>query len=67
MSVASWRTPVMVLVCGGLTLAVAMGLRQSFGIFLSPMSSEFGWGRETFAMAIALQNIVWGVRRTCRE
>lgn len=61
MFAASWRTPVIVLVCGGLTLSVAMGLRQSFGIFLSPMSVEFGWGRETFALAIALQNIVWGV------
>lgn len=61
MSATSWRTPVVVLVCGGMVLALAMGLRQSFGIFLSPMSIEFGWGRETFAMAIALQNIVWGV------
>ena len=61
MSAASWRTPVVVLVCGGMVLALALGLRQSFGIFLSPMSIEFGWGRETFAMAIALQNIVWGV------
>ena len=61
MSAASWRTPVVVLVCGGMVLALAMGLRQSFGIFLAPMSSEFGWGRETFALAIALQNIVWGV------
>jgi MFS family permease len=61
MAGTSWRAPLVVLVCGGLTLALALGLRQSFGIFLTPMSGQFGWGREVFALAIALQNIVWGV------
>ncbi|HET7032034.1 MAG TPA: MFS transporter [Casimicrobiaceae bacterium] len=57
---ADWRTPTTVLVCGGLVLTVAMGLRHGFGLFLQPMSADLHWGRETFALAIAVQNLVWG-------
>ncbi|HVS26788.1 MAG TPA: MFS transporter [Burkholderiales bacterium] len=56
----NWRTPAMVLICGGVILALSLGIRHSFGLFLAPMSMEFGWGRETFAFAIALQNLIWG-------
>jgi len=55
-----WRTPTVVLVCGGLILTLAMGIRHGFGLFLQPMSHDLGWGRETFALAIAVQNLVWG-------
>src|SRR5664279_4743018 len=55
-----WRTPTVVLVCGGLILTLAMGIRHGFGLFLQPVSSDMGWGRETFALAIAVQNLVWG-------
>ena len=41
-----WRTPTMVLVCAGLVLMLALGIRQSFGLFLRPMSMDLGWGRE---------------------
>ena len=58
---ADWRTPTVVLVCGGLILTLAMGIRHGFGLFLQPISSDLGWGRETFALAIAVQNLVWGV------
>ena len=58
---ADWRTPTVVLVCGGLILTLAMGIRHGFGLFLQPISSEMGWGRETFALAIAVQNLVWGL------
>src|SRR5437899_12419433 len=51
----------MVLVCGGIILGLALGTRQSFGLFLRPMSLDLGWGRETFSFAIALQNLVWGL------
>jgi MFS family permease len=57
----SWRTPVVVLACGGLILMLALGTRQSFGLFLRPMSLDLGWGREAFSFAIALQNLVWGL------
>lgn len=56
-----WRTPVVILACGGLILMLALGIRQSFGLFLRPMSVELGWGREAFSFAIALQNLVWGL------
>jgi predicted MFS family arabinose efflux permease len=55
-----WRTPVVVLVCGGMILMLAMGIRHGFGLFLQPISSDLGWGRETFALALAVQNLMWG-------
>jgi MFS family permease len=55
-----WRTPAVILVCGGLILMLALGTRQSFGLFLRPMSMDLGWGREAFSFAIALQNLIWG-------
>lgn len=58
---ADWRTPGVVLACGSIILMLSLGTRQSFGLFLRPMSSDLGWGRETFAFALALQNLVWGV------
>jgi len=57
---ADWRTPTAVLICGGLILSLGFGLRHGFGLFLQPMSSELRWGRETFAFAMAVQNLVWG-------
>jgi MFS family permease len=51
----------MVLACAGLVLMLALGIRQSFGLFLKPMVTDLGWGRETFSFAIALQNLVWGL------
>jgi MFS family permease len=52
--------PAVVLVCGCLILLLGFGVRAGFGLFLQPMSLEFGWGREVFSFAMALQNIVWG-------
>ena len=61
MSRTGWRTPAVILVCGGVILMLALGTRQSFGLFLRPMSLDLGWGREAFSFAIALQNLVWGL------
>ena len=61
MTAPSWRTPSIVLICGGLILTLAMGIRHGFGLFLQPMSADLHWGRETFALALAVQNLVWGV------
>lgn len=55
-----WRTPLVVLVCGGLLMTLAMGVRHGFGLFLQPMTLAHGWGRETFAFALAMQNLLWG-------
>ena len=57
---ADWRTPTVVLVCGGLILTLGMGIRHGFGLFLEPMTGDLHWGRETFALALAVQNLVWG-------
>ena len=56
-----WPRPFVVVIAGGLILALSIGTRQSFGLYLAPMSQDLGWARETFALAIALQNIVWGL------
>jgi len=58
---ADWRTPTVVLVGGGLILTLGMGLRHGFGLFLQPITGDLHWSRETFALAIAVQNLVWGV------
>ena len=55
------RSSLRVMVCATSILALAIGIRLSFGLFLQPMSQSLGWGRETFAFAIALQNIFWGL------
>jgi MFS family permease len=56
-----WRTPALILICGCLISICTNGPRSSFGFFLQPMSSELHWGRDVFALAIAVQNIVNGV------
>ena len=55
------RSALIVLGAAGLILMLALGTRQGFGLFLQPMCSALGWGRETFSAAIALQNLVWGL------
>ena len=58
--VGAWHGAVVALVCGSLILLVSLGVRHTFGLFLQPVTMDQGWGRETFAFAIALQNLVWG-------
>lgn len=57
----SWRTPVLVLVCGAIILTLGLGIRASFGLFLQPMSADLGWGRSHFSFAMALSNLIWGL------
>ena len=57
----NWRTPIVVLLAGMVVLSLGIGIRQSFGLFLQPMSADLGWGREVFALAIAVQNLLWGL------
>ncbi|QET02371.1 MFS transporter [Cupriavidus pauculus] len=49
-----------VLVCGGLLVTLSMGIRHGFGLFNLPITQAHGWNRETFAFALALQNLMWG-------
>ena len=55
-----WRTPMAVLACGCVVMCVTFGVRAGFGLFLQPMSLEYGWGRGVFSLAMALQNLAWG-------
>jgi MFS family permease len=55
-----WRTPAVILGAGAAILAVSLGIRHTFGLFLGPMSKDLGWSREVFGLAIAVQNLVWG-------
>lgn len=60
MTRSNWRTPVAVLICGGIILTLSLGTRHTFGLFLQPMTLDLNWSRETFAIAIAIQNLVYG-------
>ena len=50
-----------VIICAALVSSLGMGIRQNFGLFLPPMTEDLGLGREAFAFAMALQNIIWGL------
>ncbi|WP_157077164.1 MFS transporter, partial [Curvibacter delicatus] len=49
-----------VLVCGAAIVTLSMGIRHGFGLWLQPVTQAQGWTRETFSMAIAIQNLTWG-------
>ena len=50
-----------VLVASGIILSLAMGVRHGFGFWLQPVSQHHEWSRDTFSLAMALQNLMWGV------
>jgi MFS family permease len=50
-----------VLACGAAILTLSMGIRHGFGLWLQPITQEQGWTRETFAFAMAIQNLSWGL------
>ena len=50
-----------VLLCGAMIVTLSMGIRHGFGLWLQPVTMDRGWTRETFAMAIAVQNLTWGL------
>ncbi len=56
-----WRTPLVVIVAGCLIAMVGFGVRSVFGLFLEPMTEAQGWSRETFGLALAIQNLLWGI------
>jgi MFS family permease len=57
----TWRTPAVIAVCGCLIGMITFGPRSTMGFFLTPLSQSNGWGRDVFALAIAVQNLLWGV------
>lgn len=48
------------LIAGGLIVSLSMGIRHGFGFFMPPMTADFGWTREAFALALGIQNLIWG-------
>ena len=59
--ISSWRTPALVIGFGSLIALIAFGPRSTLGFFLTPLSSANHWGRDVFAFALALQNLLWGI------
>lgn len=57
----SWRTPAVVMICGGFIAWLTTGTRQSLALFLQPMSFDMNWGREVFSLAMGLQLLLWGM------
>ncbi|HYD75784.1 MFS transporter [Ramlibacter sp.] len=50
-----------VLLCGAMVVTLSMGIRHGFGLWLQPITQAQGWTRETFAFALAVQNLAWGL------
>ena len=59
-TLAGWRTPWLIISFGCLIAVISFGPRSTLGFFLTPMSSANHWGRDVFALALALQNLLWG-------
>ena len=61
MSNAQFSKPLIYMLIGSaIILALSLGVRHAFGLYLVPMSHEFGWGYNVFSLAIAMQNLIWG-------
>jgi MFS family permease len=59
-AISAWRTPLIIIICGCAIGALGFGPRAALGLFLTPMSSAHGWSRDVFALALAIQVLVWG-------
>ncbi len=57
---SAWRTPLVILLCGCLVNLISFGPRSTFGFFLTPMTAANDWGRDTFALALAIEMLLWG-------
>ena len=57
----TWRTPLVIIICGCAIALLSFGPRSSLGFFVQPMGREFTWGRDVFGLALALQHLLWGL------
>ena len=53
-AVSSWRTPLVIMICGSAIGLLGFGPRSTLGFFIQPMSAEFSWGRDIFGLALAI-------------
>jgi MFS family permease len=58
---SAFLSPEIIVLCGCLIALLTFGPRSSAGLFQIPMTTEYGWGRDVFSLAIAIQNLLWGV------
>src|SRR5450631_973187 len=59
--IGSWRTALVTILCGCVIALLSFGPRSSLGFFVQPMSRDFSWGRDVFGLALAIQNLLWGL------
>jgi MFS family permease len=59
--VGTWRTPLIIILCGCAIALLSFGPRSSLGFFIQPMGRDFSWGRDVFGLALAMQNLLWGL------
>ena len=57
----AWNKRWQLVIAGGVVMGAALGVRHVQGLFLTPVTIDHGWSRETFGLALALQNLVWGI------
>jgi len=58
----AFSNKVLIVIAAGCAVSfIGFGVRSSFGLFLEPMTAAHGWSRETFALALAIQNLMWGI------
>ncbi len=50
-----------IVLCAGSIMGIAVGTRQGLGLFMTPISIDLGLGRETYALALGLMNLLWGL------
>src|SRR5262249_7381689 len=60
-AIASWRTPAVIVACGCLIATITYGPRSSFGFFMGPMTLDNAWGRDVFALSVAMQTLIYGI------
>ena len=62
LTVSPGRIAVMAVIAAACLISlIGFGIRSSFGLYLEPITTERGWSRETFALALAIQNLLWGM------
>jgi MFS family permease len=58
---ADWRSPLVIILCGCAVALLSFGPRSAMGFFIQPMAHDFAWGRDVFGLALAVQNLLWGL------
>jgi MFS family permease len=58
---ADWRSPLVIILCGCAIALLSFGPRSAMGFFIQPMAHDFAWGRDVFGLALAVQNLLWGL------